>query len=366
MKIYSSIAIVVAVLFATPASAQIGATEKAAILSAMNAARTAIAASPSEPALTWDDCLAKFAQAWADYLGKNNKFDHRNTSGDPANYTITNTCFPMQNLGENIYGYSKPDDGTQGAAAVASWVGEGANYTYASALTAVTAYNTAFAAAVAAYQASDGATWNPPTAPSSNVGCAATAVCGHYTQVIWAATTKVGCGVASGMNWATIIVCNFNPGGNVAGQLPYTVSAPASAASAALADPPAFSVYSAGPGSPLFMVNLTTNRVVTVIPDDGLPPDVVTPDGTTYLVDAAFNGFVFVLDAAGNLVTTIDVGGSPYGLTLGTDTSEVYVFNVDTVSVINTNTNKVVKTDSAPPNPFGGVTVSSGQLTEVK
>jgi YVTN family beta-propeller protein len=114
------------------------------------------------------------------------------------------------------------------------------------------------------------------------------------------------------------------------------------------------------------MVNLTTNRVVTVIPDDGLPPDVVTPDGTTYLVDAAYNGFVFVLDAAGNLVTTIDVGGSPYGLTLGTDTSEVYVFNVDTVSVIDTNTNKVVKTDSAPPNPFGGVTVSSGQLTEVK
>nr|CDS32832.1 venom allergen (val) protein [Hymenolepis microstoma] len=49
-------------------------------------------------------------------------------------------------------------------------------------------------------------------------------VCGHYTQLVWADTTHVGCGVSrctfSGFN-AVYVVCNYGPGGNLNRQKPY-------------------------------------------------------------------------------------------------------------------------------------------------
>jgi len=52
-------------------------------------------------------------------------------------------------------------------------------------------------------------------------------ICGHYTQVVWARSLKVGCGVArcptvnigGGSSWnnAVIVVCNYSPAGNVIG-----------------------------------------------------------------------------------------------------------------------------------------------------
>jgi hypothetical protein len=46
---------------------------------------------------------------------------------------------------------------------------------------------------------------------------------GHYTQVVWASTTKVGCGVAtcsSGLlgSGGTYLVCKYTPAGNMAGE----------------------------------------------------------------------------------------------------------------------------------------------------
>jgi len=49
-------------------------------------------------------------------------------------------------------------------------------------------------------------------------------MCGHYTQVVWAKSYEVGCGMASGQNggfYDTYIVCNYRPQGNFIGQYYY-------------------------------------------------------------------------------------------------------------------------------------------------
>ncbi|NUN16006.1 MAG: hypothetical protein HUU55_20455 [Myxococcales bacterium] len=60
--------------------------------------------------------------------------------------------------------------------------------------------------------------------------CASGQNCGHYTQVIWATTTYLGCGIKKcaqlqlgGITWtgAYIVVCNYAVGGNYPGVWPY-------------------------------------------------------------------------------------------------------------------------------------------------
>lgn len=133
-----------------------------------NDARAAVdppAASPIPP-LLWSAEVAGVAQAHADKC----VFEH---SGGA--------------YGENLYastGDSKPAD------VVNSWVSEVADYDYAS------------------------------------NGCSG--VCGHYTQVVWANSQRLGCGVAKcsenspfgGAAWE-IWVCNYDPPGNWVGEKPY-------------------------------------------------------------------------------------------------------------------------------------------------
>lgn len=40
---------------------------------------------------------------------------------------------------------------------------------------------------------------------------------GHYSQLVWKATTEVGCGVADG-NGSEFLVCDYDPPGNVMGE----------------------------------------------------------------------------------------------------------------------------------------------------
>ncbi|XP_040839223.1 peptidase inhibitor 16 isoform X3 [Ochotona curzoniae] len=65
--------------------------------------------------------------------------------------------------------------------------------------------------------------------------CAQGQVCGHYTQVVWAKTERIGCGThfcekLEGVKETNIqiLVCNYEPPGNVKGKRPYQEGTPCS------------------------------------------------------------------------------------------------------------------------------------------
>ena len=57
---------------------------------------------------------------------------------------------------------------------------------------------------------------------SSNT-CASGAICGHYTQLVWRNTTRVGCAIHTcpGLTYGSAIFCDYYPAGNFNGQKPY-------------------------------------------------------------------------------------------------------------------------------------------------
>ena len=146
-------------------------------LDPMNAARSAV----GEAALTWDPIAAQVAQAWADGC----MFMHDANGG--AQYDAMGGS---GGLGENISAGAPTETAT---AAVASWVGEMKYYDHA------------------------------------NNTCASGQVCGHYTQIVWAATQSVGCAKAhcttnspfKGFTDWDFGVCDFSPPGNVGSEAPY-------------------------------------------------------------------------------------------------------------------------------------------------
>ncbi|RID77528.1 hypothetical protein BRARA_A00433 [Brassica rapa] len=51
--------------------------------------------------------------------------------------------------------------------------------------------------------------------------CAWNQVCGHYTQVVWENSVKLGCAKVRCNNGNTFITCNYDPPGNWVGEWPY-------------------------------------------------------------------------------------------------------------------------------------------------
>eukprot|EP01018_Ginkgo_biloba_P006481 Gb_20955 [translate_table: standard] len=51
--------------------------------------------------------------------------------------------------------------------------------------------------------------------------CAAGQVCGHYTQVVWRNSVKLGCARVVCNDGGIFIICNYNPPGNFNGQKPF-------------------------------------------------------------------------------------------------------------------------------------------------
>ena len=155
-------------------------------LAGITAAHNAVRAELDLPPLTWSNEIAAFAQQWADTLAGNcGVLSHRD-----------------QDLyGENLatYGARPSPPATTPGEAVSGWSDEAMCWDYGPFLT--------------------GDSCNPQCVSNlSSNGC------GHYTQVVWRATTRLGCGVAECERDGFLFdlwVCNYDPPGNFVGQTPY-------------------------------------------------------------------------------------------------------------------------------------------------
>jgi hypothetical protein len=152
----------------------------------------------SLPPLTWDTAPAAVAQAWAEVLVNKEPPMMCHRCGDTACNPplIPNQCPPeAAALGENIYqAWSTGTPDRSAGAAVKSWADERPDYNL------------------------------------EQNSCASGKKCGHYTQIVWSSTQRLGCGRASrtaadGRNYVTW-VCNYAPPGNIRDQRPYGAGAP--------------------------------------------------------------------------------------------------------------------------------------------
>lgn len=56
--------------------------------------------------------------------------------------------------------------------------------------------------------------WDPATATC-------TGTCGHWTQLVWSTTARLGCAIESCLDGAEIWMCTYDPPGNVPGVPPF-------------------------------------------------------------------------------------------------------------------------------------------------
>lgn len=144
----------------TPAAAS---GEPAGVMNGIVAAHNQVRALHCAPPLTWSPEIAAVAQKWANHLRDSGcKFEHS----------------PGGKYGENL-SYLSPAGIGRPEAITRGWYDEVRDYDFSK---PVFGMNT-----------------------------------GHFTQVVWRATERIGCGVARCAN-AELWVCNYDPYGNVRGQ----------------------------------------------------------------------------------------------------------------------------------------------------
>lgn len=121
------------------------------------------------PALMLDPAMSASAQKWADHLAGAEKFEHSKGSGD----------------GENL---------------AAMWGGR----------------HTGFSATKAWYDEVENYNFDRPDFSMTT---------GHFTQVVWKASTKLGVAVAcnTGGKGGQLVVARYDPPGNMQGQFPANV-----------------------------------------------------------------------------------------------------------------------------------------------
>jgi uncharacterized protein YkwD len=244
-------------------------------LAAHNALRQSVAQAESLrlggtvviPDLTWDPDLAILAQSWADFRVGQVPPYHRPDDQRPG-------------IGENLYWWwNSPEEPDQSpTAAVQSWASEQQYYDYDS---------------------------NTCAAPDG-------ASCGHYTQLVWSATERVGCGRAV---WTTedgqnhvIWVCNYGPAGNIIGERPYSASpAPVLAISPDIlpdgtVDQPYALQFTASGGTGPYAFALTAGNIPAGLNLDGNGLVSGTPSGS-----GSFSFTITVTDAEG-VSASLNVG----------------------------------------------------------
>jgi pathogenesis-related protein 1 len=176
MKLSAFTALYATLLLALPVYA--AKVEPAAIIASHNKLRAAVGVTKK---LTYSKAIASSAQAWAEHLKQTNACKMRHSE-------------PNSKYGENLFWGSALTwtDGRKELQKVSSkqvvedWGSEKADYNYAS------------------------------------NSCTDGKMCGHYTQIIWRATTKVGCGMAVCEDTQEQVwVCQYQPAGNWLGKKPY-------------------------------------------------------------------------------------------------------------------------------------------------
>ena len=140
------------------------------LLAAHNRERALVGA----PALEWDERLAAGARDWALVLARSGEFEHAPTD-------TSNPDSPGENLWAGTPGAWSPEE------MVGLWIAEKSDYSP-----------------------------GPIPAVSRNGDFADV---GHYTQLIWAKTRKVGCALARGAR-EDVLVCRYSDAGNVMGERP--------------------------------------------------------------------------------------------------------------------------------------------------
>lgn len=138
------------------------------LLAAHNRERAAVGVPP----LIWDDALSDSARGWAELLAASGAFRHAPESS-------------VNPEGENLWAGTKNYFSVERM--VDAWVREKRFFT---------------------------AGTFPNNSTTGNV-----ADVGHYTQLIWRNTTRVGCAMSSGAV-EDVLVCRYSAAGNYRGQLP--------------------------------------------------------------------------------------------------------------------------------------------------
>ena len=146
----------------------------------MTAAHNRVRAALGLPGLAWSDDLAALARDWADYLAREKGCDFAHHGGD----------WPY---GENLFWASaiRYGDGRREVQPVTaehvvrSWAAEVEDYDY--------------------------------QANRCRIGRS----CGHYTQVVWRDSRRLGCGRSVCADSGQIWVCTYDPPGNFIGRKPY-------------------------------------------------------------------------------------------------------------------------------------------------
>lgn len=163
MKRIAIAAMLAALILGGPTHAKAASNSFAELLAAHNAYRTSLGLPP----LRWSGALAANAQSWADHLADIGRLEH---SGPGQNLAWATAGSQSLTQLVNLWGNER-----------------------------VYFRNGEF----------------PAVSTTGNWMDVA-----HYSQLVWAATTKVGCGFAEG-DVGDFLVCDYDPPGNVMGERAY-------------------------------------------------------------------------------------------------------------------------------------------------